>query len=94
MSYSFKVIKKDGKLELGEVSEGMLEHIPDGTFTISGHHVTGQPGWSNAETIGVGLTDSDDKYVASAQAGADLGRKPSDESRASGDASSKGTDQS
>lgn len=68
MSYGFKVIRDADGIRLDEVSDGALEHIPHGTFTITGHHVTGAPGWSRTETIGIRHADADGNHRASATA--------------------------
>lgn len=42
MSFSFTVVKDADGIHIGPVSEGMLVHVPDGEFRISGHkHVQG-----------------------------------------------------
>lgn len=72
MSYAFKITKDADGIRLEDVSEGMLEHIPDGTFSISGHHVDGKPGYSATETIRVQLISGDHNVIsatAEAQAG-------------------------
>lgn len=64
MSYSFKITKDADGIRLEQPSEGGLQHIPDGTFTITGHAVA--PGWSQTETIGVRHADQAGRHVIAA----------------------------
>jgi hypothetical protein len=64
MSYSFKITKDADGIRLEQPSEGALQHIPDGTFTITGHAVA--PGWLQTETIGVRHADPDGQHVIGA----------------------------
>lgn len=67
MSYGFKVIKDVDTIRLEDVTAAALEHIPNGTFHISGHRAS--PNTSDVESIGVQLTDPDFTYRASSQGG-------------------------
>lgn len=63
MSYSFKVIKKDGKIELVQPTPAEMQHIPDGEFYVNGHHEDGQYGIFVGDDIGVRLTRPDGTYL-------------------------------
>lgn len=75
MSYNFKVTKDADGIRLEDVSEGMLQHIPDGTFEISGHHVTGAPGYSATEDLNIALRDLSNNYIGRAGASVNLGNR-------------------
>ena len=59
MSFSFKVVKKDGELTVDDL--GMLAHIPDGTFQVGGHSDDGAN-----EALHVTLTGPEGQMVAQA----------------------------
>lgn len=63
MSYSIRIEKKDGKLELVQPNEYEMPHIPDGTFVISGHHEDGKYGDHVGDDIGVRLTLPNGDYL-------------------------------
>lgn len=69
MSYGFKIMKDAEGIHVEDVSPGMLEHVPNGIFTISGHKASGSPAYSDIETLQITLTEGD-RYVISAQASA------------------------
>lgn len=66
MSYGFTVTRTAAGLQLGEISEQMLEHIPEGTFTVSGHRYQG-PG-SAGDALGVHLTGPGGYYMSATAA--------------------------
>jgi hypothetical protein len=61
VSYSFRVVKADGKLTVHPDDERYVHLVPDGTFSIGGHSDNG----SN-ESISVSRTAADGNMAAQA----------------------------
>jgi hypothetical protein len=61
MSYELSVKIKDGVVEVFSAAPT----VPDGTFRISGHHVSPDQGpeWSKIESLQVNFTDPDGQFV-------------------------------
>lgn len=61
MSYGFKIVKDADGLRVDDIQPAALAHIPDGTYSVSGHAYTG-PG-SSADSISVQLVGDDGRFA-------------------------------
>lgn len=64
MSYQFKVKRDESGLHLVEPHASMLQHVPHGEFTVSGHHSTDHTG--GMHHLSVQLSGPDELHLYAA----------------------------